>query len=58
MVLVLVSDLSGPDAIRLQAAVPGIDVDEHRSPYDDLVEFQPITGLPAEQEVTSSAARK
>lgn len=32
------SDLSGPDAVCLQTALPGTDVHEHRSSYDDIIE--------------------
>lgn len=33
------SDLSGPDAIRLQAPLPGAHVHEHRSSDDDVIEL-------------------
>lgn len=33
----VLSDFTGPDAVRLQASVPGVDVDEHCSSYDDII---------------------
>lgn len=32
-------DLTCADAIRLQASFPGAHVHEHRSSYDDIIEF-------------------